>query len=1104
MRQTLRQIVAVLALVAMSMNLVPSTFAATYTDVSAANKLAEASIINDFSANVAGYRLGDNLLRQEAIGVAGKASGIIPDAPVSDYVCQNKFSDISEAWVCRAAELAAKAGITNAANSTFRPKDNLTRYEAMLFAFRGSCTDVESPTMTGVAEQAAAAGIISNAASFNGNAASTRGEFFRYVAASLDENECSSEDDNILCVLDPSFCDEEDPTDPTDPVKAGEVEVSLAKGGLTSGSQIPQTGTIKFAAVDFEAGSEDVTLETVTLSKVALASIPTSTRVWFEKDGKRLSGKAAFSSDGTAVVSFAPAYLVKADSTATLDLYVELSTGTGEDYQFSGTLSASSAEEINGSFVTPALRTTSYTVAPVTIDNSGSGLTTNLTTDFVELGRFTVANNDGSSETRDVKFQTITLRQLGTGDLSDLSDVRLERNGVQVSTEVSSNGKDFIFTVNDTIKDAATATYYIRAKVTSVENNAGDTYNFSLRNTSDMNLVEENTGFRSTVTDSTLGTLNTYTINGADLIFARDTSVELSKSYAKGTNEVILAKGTIKSKTAVTLEDISLAYTSNIGANQNANDAFTTVYLQIGSSVMTWSADDGVEAEFNGLATVDGTAEFKIWAKIKDAATLTSFKFEDLNLDDITTAEYVSNQNDVTSAIGSISAVQVSIDSSALAITRTDGLGDTTIASGSTDVTLNSLALTVSQGNDLVISNPVYTVTSSNATATGYPNNVTATLYVDGVAVSTKNVTSGTVTFDANATVTKAAKSMTVKATFSDAFSTGTFSMKLTGLDITDALTSNTVVLGSVPNSAEFTIGTANGVASSSDLNPKASLLLAGAKDQKILAFRFKAENDDVKLRDLDFDGVDLDSLSNFRILTPSNKFISATSVGATSVVFSNIAPEDSTKMDKTETYYLIADVNTNVDGVDFNVTLDVSASNIKGTNGTLYVIDGSDVASNVHFIVENKAVVSKNTNGSKSLTTSALRFSVTATGEDSVELNTISFNNIFSGYTGAAATVKVYKNSVSAGNLLGTSAAFDAAAGGGAITVTLSANNTVDEGITMNYIVVVDGVAVDALANSSDWTVSATDINFDASVATDVDVADYENLGDLPITETK
>ena len=58
MRQILRQIVAVLALVGLSMNLVPSALAVTsYTDVSAANKLANAGIIVNYSANPAGYHL---------------------------------------------------------------------------------------------------------------------------------------------------------------------------------------------------------------------------------------------------------------------------------------------------------------------------------------------------------------------------------------------------------------------------------------------------------------------------------------------------------------------------------------------------------------------------------------------------------------------------------------------------------------------------------------------------------------------------------------------------------------------------------------------------------------------------------------------------------------------------------------------------------------------------------------------------------------------------------------------------------------------------------------------------------------------------------------
>ncbi len=148
-------------------------------------------------------------------------------------------------------------------------------------------------------------------------------------------------------------------------------------------------------------------------------------------------------------------------------------------------------------------------------------------------------------------------------------------------------------------------------------------------------------------------------------------------------------------------------------------------------------------------------------------------------------------------------------------------------------------------------------------------------------------------------------------------------------------------------------------------------------------------------------------------------------------------------------------------------------------------------------MIVENKAVVAKSTNGSKSITTSALRFSVTATGEDSIELNTMTFSNSFFNYNTAAAKIVVYKNSVSPANKLGETVA-------GTVTgaVTLSANNTVDEGITMNYIVVLEGVI--ASGADPDWTVSLNDINFDASVSTDVDVADYENLGDLPITETK
>jgi len=66
--------------------------------------------------------------------------------------------------------------------------------------------------------------------------------------------------------------------------------------------------------------------------------------------------------------------------------------------------------------------------------------------------------------------------------------------------------------------------------------------------------------------------------------------------------------------------------------------------------------------------------------------------------------------------------------------------------------------------------------------------------------------------------------------------------------------------------------------------------------------------------------------------------------------------------------------------------------------------------------MVENMMVVAKATNTSKALTTSALRFTVTASGKDSVLLTGLKMNNALAGYTGTI-NVKVYKTAVNSAN---------------------------------------------------------------------------------------
>jgi len=245
---------------------------------------------------------------------------------------------------------------------------------------------------------------------------------------------------------------------------------------------------------------------------------------------------------------------------------------------------------------------------------------------------------------------------------------------------------------------------------------------------------------------------------------------------------------------------------------------------------------------------------------------------------------------------------------------------------------------------------------------------------------------------------------MEVKADLSDAFAGGTLSLQLTDLDVVDTLTSQNVSGWVAPTGAVFTIAQAKGVLSTSDANPKASLLLAGDKDQKVLAFRVKAENDSVRLRDLAFTGTGLSNLSNFRVVSSSNEVVAAaTSSNSGSVTFTNLNTTDSVAMDQTKTYYLVADVNTNVNAT-FNVSLNGTASKIRSTNGTVLNMDttvASTVASATHLVAENKAVVAKATNSSKDIQTRALVFTVTASGKDSVTLTGATFDNTVVNYTG-------------------------------------------------------------------------------------------------------
>jgi len=284
MRSILRQIVAVLALVGITTSMVPAAFAMSYTAQAAADKLAASAFIVDQSANPAAYRLADNLLRQEAVGTAANVLGILT-IPLDSYVCQNKFSDVSAAsgWVCRAAELAAAAGLTNAANATFRPRDNLSRFEALVFALRaGGLVPAGNWSQADLIQLGVDNNLITSSVGFNSNAAATRGEFFQYVVNALDADNGNTELCEIL-----GICPNPNPN-PTP--NYGAIGVSLA-ANQPSGVIVAGQATAPLLAVNVTGSG---TLHTLVLKRTGISDQNTLTNVYLYDGAARLTDGYSF------------------------------------------------------------------------------------------------------------------------------------------------------------------------------------------------------------------------------------------------------------------------------------------------------------------------------------------------------------------------------------------------------------------------------------------------------------------------------------------------------------------------------------------------------------------------------------------------------------------------------------------------------------------------------------------------------------------------------------------------------------------------------------------------------------------------------------------
>ena len=681
--------------------------------------------------------------------------------------------------------------------------------------------------------------------------------------AGVATNEGSICNDDItiaLCAIGDSACPAECLVEDETEILDGSITLSSDGVDYTS---IPMAGLVSFGAMEFATDGTEVTVNSVTIKNVGLSTLDSATRVFFEQDGVRISGRASFTNN-EAVISFTNPLVVK--NSESVDVILSLSGASGDEYQFVSTVLDSSAEDLYGEWESPLLRAANYTVLAVTANGNGTALNPKVdSAKLVELGQVDITK---ATSTKYAVVKAITLNNSGSADLSMLDDAAIYRDDVQVSTKTTIDNRVISFVIEDEIKDTQTSiiSYVVKAKIADADR-VGDTYNLYIKNTEDISVVEKDTDFRTTIT-STASSLATITVAGGDLKFVESTTASLD--VVPGTQTVKFYDGAVTAYQTVSLETFQITATATTGFDL----LLQNLYLKIGGSVVAVTevtAGTALTGVFDGAITINGTEDVEIYGDIKSnapAATINGWSAFSLN--SVTgVKEYTDNGQTITSSIGSIGGRTVNIVEADLTLSNSSS-ATKSVQRGDRDVLLADLEF----GTTSDVVSKLYSF-KGTLTGTNYGNfdGAQITIYNDGVALVSDTVTTGNtvVTFvlpEYELIAKGSPLNLTVELDqVPNAVSTGGMylGMEINTINAKETINSNAV--GASLTADTTLLWSVIGGTVSVITQTYTQLLVKAGDAATIGAVNLKAFNGDAVLKTMTLSGVDINKISSVKLV---------------------------------------------------------------------------------------------------------------------------------------------------------------------------------------------------------------------------------------------
>ena len=508
------------------------------SSLEAANKLASVGVINDNSANPADYRLGDTITRREVMKVAMNLASCQNIVLNSTYA--GKFSDVPASdWAWKYAETAVDNALI-AANATFAPARNVTKGESLKMVM--NVTQIEKATgganfWADYVQAGVDAGIVESFSDYDTTA--TRGWIFKVAANALETGSCGADttdngDDllgDLLGDIDGTDTGATDDTTDTGSTVSGEgvLTVSLSADTPEAATVPAAVKGLPVAAYDFTAGSEDVTVTSITVKRAGLSDKDTLTSIAaFTADGRVSKGKNdSLNNDTEAQLTLTNGLVVKAGETVTVWIVADVNNlapdsgtdGTADAYdEFAVSLveiTASANVETDGSLVGNTMKVGSVEAASLEIKDGGSVSNPKLGEEGIEVFKFNAVGASGT----DIVMKSITFK--ADGDASDdLANFKLWKGTTEIASTAEMNDKYLTFNLGDgfTVAENKTEKFIVTADVVS---GAGDTISFYVYKTLDVTAIDTKYGYGSNIVINidadTAGDLGPITVQAGEL-----------------------------------------------------------------------------------------------------------------------------------------------------------------------------------------------------------------------------------------------------------------------------------------------------------------------------------------------------------------------------------------------------------------------------------------------------------------------------------------------------------------------------------------------------------------------------------------------------------